>query len=296
MNIELNFKGVFPYLPSPVQANGDIDTHVLHRLCVDLIAKGVHGLAPLGSTGEFAYLTSDQKRAVVETTIAASAGRVPVIAGVAATTTIEAIRQAREYEHMGCDGILAVLEAYFPIDQEGTYDYFKQIADSVNLPIVIYTNPNFQRSDLTTEVIQRLSHVPNIRYLKDASNNTGRLLTVMNLVEDRMRIFAASSHVTAAVMLLGGAGWMAGPACIVPSQSVQLYELCRDGNWQEAMVLQRRLWRINQVFANYRLAACIKGGLQLQGYDMGAPLHPQAPLSEEGLCAVRNALTSLGAL
>ncbi len=291
-----SFKGVFPYLPSPVKRNGEVNTAELHRLCVDLIAQGVHGLAPLGSTGEFAYLTPDQKLAVVQTTVAASAGRVPVVAGVAATTTDDAVRQAQAYERMGCDGILAVLEAYFPIDQEGTYEYFKQIADAVSLPVVIYTNPNFQRSDLTTEVIDRLSHVPNICYLKDASNNTGRLLTVMNLVEDRLRVFAASSHVTTAVMLLGGAGWMAGPACIIPRQSVQLYELCRDERWQEAMVLQRRLWQVNEVFAKYRLAACIKGGLQMQGYDVGDPLRPQAPLSEAGARAVREALVSVGAL
>ncbi len=296
MSIHSSFAGVFPYLASPIKENGEVDTEVLHRLCVDLIGHGVHGLTPLGSTGEFAYLNPDQKRVIVETTVAASDGRVPVVAGVAATTTADAVRQAKEYERMGCDGILAMLEAYFPIDQEGVFDYFRQIANAVDLPIVIYTNPNFQRSDLTAGVIERLSHIPNILYLKDASTNTGRLLTIMNLVEDRMRIFAASSHVTTAVMLLGGAGWMAGPACIVPRQSVQLYELCRDERWQEAMVLQRELWRVNQVFADYRLAACIKGALQMQGYDMGVPLHPQAPLSDEGARAVREALVSVGAL
>lgn len=296
MSTDANFKGVFPYLASPVKQNGEVDIDVLHRLCEDLIGHGVHGLAPLGSTGEFAYLDSNQKQAIVETTIAASAGRVPVVAGVAATTTQDAVRQAKEYERLGCDGILAMLEAYFPIDQEGVFDYFSQIASAVDLPIVLYTNPNFQRSDLSVGVIERLSHIPNISYLKDASNNTGRLLTIMNVVEDRMKIFAASSHVTTAVMLLGGAGWMAGPACIVPKQSVELYDLCRNERWQEAMVLQRQLWRINQVFADYRLAACIKGGLQMQGYDVGIPLHPQAPLSEEGERAVRAALMSVGAL
>lgn len=296
MTAHVNFEGVFPYLASPVKLNGKIDTDVLQRLCNDLIGHGVHGLAPLGSTGEFAYLDPNQKRIIVEATIAASAGRVPVVAGVAATTTIDAVRQAKEYERLGCDGILAMLEAYFPIDQEGVFDYFSQIANAVDLPIVIYTNPNFQRSDLSVGVIERLSHIPNISYLKDASNNTGRLLTIMNAVDDRLKIFAASSHVTTAVMLLGGAGWMAGPACIVPKQSVTLYDLCRDGRWQEAMVLQRQLWRVNQVFADYRLAACIKGGLQMQGYDMGVPLHPQAPLSDEGARAVRDALVSVGAL
>lgn len=89
---------------------------------------------------------------------------------------------------------------------------------------------------------------------------------------------------------------MAGPACIVPRQSVALYEACKRGDWSEAMVLQRRLWSINQAFAKYKLAACIKGGLELQGYAVGAPLLPQAPLSEEGRAALKAALLELGAL
>jgi 4-hydroxy-tetrahydrodipicolinate synthase len=81
------------------------------------------------------------------------------------------------------------------------------------------------------------------------------------------------------VMLIGGVGWMAGPACIVPKQSVALYELCRARRFDEAMPLQRKLWRINEVFARFNLAACIKAGLQLQGYDVGDPVPPQAPLT-----------------
>jgi 4-hydroxy-tetrahydrodipicolinate synthase len=94
-------------------------------------------------------------------------------------------------------------------------------------------------------------------------------------------------------MLIGGVGWMAGPACVVPRQSVRLYELCHAQRWAEAMDLQRRLWKINRVFAKYNLAACIKCGLELQGYDVGAPLPPQAPLSEAGRAEVKQVLTDL---
>lgn len=290
------FKGVIPYLPSPLDGHGKVDEAVLARLCSDLIDKGVHGLAPLGSTGEFAYLDATQKASVVETTIRATLGRVPVIAGVASTAIADAVRQAREYERMGADGILAVLDAYFPLTQEGVFEYFKTIADSVALPVVIYTNPNFQRADLSLPVIERLSHIPNVLYLKDASTNTGRLLSIMNRVEDRMAIFAASSHITTAVMLIGGAGWMAGPACVVPSQSLELYNLCVQEKWQEAMALQRRLWAVNQMFAQYNLAAAIKGGLSLQGYEVGVPLPPQEQLDETALLAIRRTLSDLGAL
>jgi 4-hydroxy-tetrahydrodipicolinate synthase len=273
------FHGVFPYLVSPIGPDGRVLDDVLARLVDDLIAKGVHGLAPLGSTGEFAYLTPDQKRRIVEVVVEAAAGRVPVVAGVAATTTGEAVRQTREWEKLGADGILAVLEAYFPLDDDAIAGYFAAIAGATSLPLVLYTNPNFQRADLSLPVIETLSRIPNVRYLKDASVNTGRLLSIMDRVGDRLEIFAASAHIPAAVMLIGGKGWMAGPACVAPRASVRLYDLCRAGDWTSAMVLQRRMWRLNQAFAKYNLAACIKGGLEAQGYAVGDPLAPQKPLT-----------------
>ncbi len=293
---ETRFHGVFPYVVSPVQESGEVNADVLARLCDDLVKAGVHGLTPLGSTGEFAYLTWPQRRRVVEVVIEAAKGRVPVVAGVASTTIVDAVFQAREFEHLGCSGILAILEAYFPVSDEGVLSYFKAIAEAVSIPVVLYTNPNFQRSDLSLPVIDQLSHIPNIGYIKDASFNTGRLLSIINRVQGRMQVFAASSHIPTCVMLIGGVGWMAGPACVAPRQSVELYELCRRGDWATAMERQRPLWNLNQAFAKYNLAACIKGGLQLQGYPVGAPLPPQAPLPPEGVEEVRRALVAIGAL
>jgi 4-hydroxy-tetrahydrodipicolinate synthase len=288
--------GVYPYLVSPIDAAGRVKRETLARLVDRLIEAGVHGLTPLGSTGEFAYLTRDQKIEVVATVVEAARGRVPVIAGVAAMTIAEAVSLTREMVGLGVDGILAVLEAYFPIDDVGVEAYFAAIAEVAPCPVVIYTNPQFQRSDLSLPVLARLSRRPNIRYIKDASTNTGRLLSIMEATEGRMKVFAASAHIPAAVMLIGGVGWMAGPACIVPEQSVALYNLCRAGRWDDAMTLQRKLWRVNGIFAKYQLAACIKGALELQGFDVGEPLLPQAPLSEAGRQEVRAVLESVGAL
>ena len=291
-----DFHGVFPYLVSPIDSSGEVKADVLGRLCEDLIKAGVHGLTPLGSTGEFAYLSWPQRRRVVGVVAQAAKGRVPVVAGVASTTTADAVRQAREFEELGCSGILAILEAYFPVSDEAVFSYFAAIAEAVSVPVVLYTNPNFQRSDLSLPVIDKLSRIANIRYIKDASFNTGRLLSIINKVEGRMKVFAASSHIPACVMLIGGVGWMAGPACVAPRQSVELYQTCRRGDWATAMELQRPLWALNQAFAKYNLAACIKGGLELQGYVVGAPLPPQAPLPPEGVEEVRQALIAIGAL
>ncbi len=288
-----SFAGVFPYLVSPIAADGAVLEGPLRALVEHLIGCGVHGLTPLGSTGEFAYLNAQQRREIVRITVEQAAGRVPVVAGVAATTTADAQGQARDYAELGVDGILALMEAYFPIAEDGVRAYFTAIADATALPVVLYTNPNFQRSDLSLPVIEALSHHPRIVAIKDASTNTGRLLSILNRVGGRMDVFAASAHIPAAVMLIGGVGWMAGPACVIPRQSVRLYELCRAGDWAAALPLQRKLWRINELFAQYALAACIKGALEWQGFAVGDPLPPQAPLSATGRAAVAEALAAL---
>jgi 4-hydroxy-tetrahydrodipicolinate synthase len=289
-----DFHGVFPYLISPVDASGQIRTDVLGRLCDDLIKSGVHGLTPLGSTGEFAYLNHAQRAAVVQTTIDAAKGRVPVVAGVASTSTLDAVAQAKAYQELGADGILAILEAYFPLGDSGVESYFRAIADAVDIPVVIYTNPQFQRSDLSLDVIARLSAHPRIQYIKDASTNTGRLLSIMNRCGDAIKVFSASAHIPAAVMLIGGVGWMAGPACLIPRQSVELYNLCRAARWDDALALQRKLWRVNEAFARYNLAACIKAGLAIQGYEVGDPVLPQAALTADERKAVETVLREIG--
>jgi 4-hydroxy-tetrahydrodipicolinate synthase len=288
-----DLRGVFPYLVSPVDPDGRVRTTVLARLCDDLIGKGVHGLTPLGSTGEFAYLNAEQRTAVVKTTIEAAHRRVPVVAGVVSTSTLDAVAQARAYQKLGADGILAILEAYFPLADAQVESYFRSIADAVDIPVVIYTNPQFQRSDLSLDVIARLAEHPRIGYIKDASTNTGRLLSIMNRCGEAIKVFSASAHIPAAVMLIGGVGWMAGPACIIPRQSVDLYNLCERQRFDDAMKLQRSLWRINEAFARYNLAACIKAGLAIQGYDVGDPVLPQAALTAEQRKAVEAVLRDL---
>jgi 4-hydroxy-tetrahydrodipicolinate synthase len=116
----------------------------------------------------------------------------------------------------------------------------------------------------------------------------------MSRCGERIAVFSASAHIPAYVMLIGGVGWMAGPACLIPRESVRLYDLCRAGSWSEAMELQRRLWRVNEVFARFNLAACIKAGLVSQGYPVGDPVPPQAALTADERRAVEAVLKEIG--
>jgi 4-hydroxy-tetrahydrodipicolinate synthase len=193
-------------------------------------------------------------------------------------------------EKIGVDGILAIMDSYFPVSQEGVISYFRGIAEAVSCPIVLYTNPSFSGTNLSPEAIEALAELPNVRYLKDASVNTGNLLSIMNRLGDKVKIFSASAHVPLFVMMMGGVGWMAGPACVVPRQSVKLYELAKNRQWEEAILLQKHLWNINRIFQKYGLAACIKACLELQGFPVGAPIPPQQPISGPALKEIEKVL------
>jgi 4-hydroxy-tetrahydrodipicolinate synthase len=289
-----SLRGIFPYLVSPVDAaTGMVRERPLRALVSHLIAQGVHGLSPLGSTGEFAYLTFEQRCELVRIVVDEAAGRVPVVPGVAAYATHDALRQAEAFARLGADGLVLILQTLFPVTVRGMESYFRTVAESVPVPIVLYTNPGLLGGDIPPDMVVALSHVPNIRYVKDASGNTGRILSILNRAGDRIQVFSASAHIPLVVFQLGGVGWMAGPACVIPRQSVALYELAQQQRWDEALALQRRLWTINELFQKYALAACIKGALQVQGFDVGDPLPPQEPLRPDALAEIRGALEAL---
>jgi 4-hydroxy-tetrahydrodipicolinate synthase len=289
------FHGIFPYIVSPIdESTGRVREAVLRDLVEHLIASGVHGLSPLGSTGEIVYLTFEQRCEIVRIVLDATAGRVPVVPGVSAFATGDAVRQAETLVRLGADGLVVMLQTQlFPISKKGIARYFRDVAASVPCPIVVYTNPGLGGADVTPEIVAGLVDVPNIRYVKDASGRTGRILAIRNRVGDRIGIFSASAHIPAVVFRLGGIGWMAGPACVIPRQSVALYELARAGRWDEAFALQAPLWRLNELFEQYSLAACIKAALTLQGFDVGPPLAPQEPLAPAAIAEIRTALADL---
>lgn len=291
-----DFAGIFPYLVTPTDSSGNLKENVLGDLVNHLILKGVHGLTPLGSTGEGAYFPWETKKRVIDIVVKTAGGRVPVIAGVNEMTTNGAVNQAVETERIGVDGILVVLPTYFPLADKQVVDHFRTVARAVSCPVALYTNPKFAKWDFTIPMLEELTEEPNIRYLKDASGNTGKLLSIANTLGNRLKIFSASAHIPVFVFMIGGVGWMAGPACLIPQQCVNLFNLAREKKWAEAINLQKSLWSLNIAFQNYSLASCVKAGLEMQGFPVGSPLPPQRQLDEDGKRVVSQILTDIGAL
>jgi 4-hydroxy-tetrahydrodipicolinate synthase len=290
-----DFHGIFPYLVSPIDdATGRVREDMLRKLIEHLIRCGVHGLSPLGSTGEFAYLTVEQRVEIVRIVVDAATKRVPVLVGVAAFSTFEALRQAEAFVKLSADGLILILQQMFPVPPRGIERHFRTIAEAFpETSMTLYTNPGLLGSDIPLDVLDTLSHLPNIEYVKDASGNTGRILTLLNRMGERIKVFSASAHIPLLVFQLGGVGWMAGPACVMPRECVRLYTLARQDRMAEAMAEQRRQWAINEAFTKYSLAACIKTALRLQGFDVGDAIPPQEPLPPEAVEDIRRALAQL---
>lgn|SRR5699024_1091147 len=285
--------GIIPYLISPIkEETGEVNTEVLYNLSKDLIKKGVHGLSPLGSAGEVHYLNWEQKTTIVRTVIDAADDDVPVVAGVAAFTPAEAIEQIHYYEKLGVYGVVLNLNTYFQLTSKEIVSFIRTIANSVTSDIVLYNNPKFSKVDLTPEIVIELSKEPNINYFKDATGETGRLLTIMNRTSD-IHIFSASAHIPLTVMQLGGVGWMAGPACVFPEESVHLYQLASSKNWEAGLETQKCLWQINEIFKQYTPARSMKASLEALGYDVGNPLSPLDSIKETDKQSISDALVNI---
>lgn len=294
MTVQL--RGVIPYLVTPVdQPSGRLRERQLGRLVEHLLTSGVHGLSPLGSTGEFASLPAELRLATVRAVVAAAAGAVPVVPGVAAAGTADAISQATSYLEAGASAIVLIFQPYFALSEQEIVDYYRGVAEAVDCPIVLYENP-LLGTQLSLRALEDLAALPSVQYLKDASPNTGRLLSISTRLGERLSLFAASAHVPLFVLALGGKGWMAGPACVAPALSVELLARWEAGERDAAWALQRRLWRLNELFQRYSLAPCIKAALEELGFEIGAPLHPQRALHGAALDEIRGVLAQLGLL
>jgi len=220
---------------------------------------------------------------------------VPVVPGVVATSTADAVDQAKRYRDAGAAGLVVIRQPGLPTSDAGVEDFYVAVADAVDVPLVLYTNPGVTGVDIPLPVIRRLAAHPQIVYLKDASGVTGRILSIITSVGDQLQVFSASAHIPAVVLRIGGVGWMAGPACAIPRASVHLYELCRAGKWDDAFALQEVLWPLNELFQRHGIAACVKAALTVRGYDVGPPLPPQTPLGDAAIADVAAALAAIDA-
>jgi len=288
----LVLNGVFVPHVTPFSSEGELDLKAL-RACVRFwLESRVSGLVPCGSNGEAPYLSRQERIKVIGTVMDEVNGKIPVVAGTGSMSTRETITLTKDAKDLGVDAALIVTPFYFKPTNREMHEHYRTISETVDLPIVVYNVPKFTGFSLETAFIHQLaSENEKIIGLKDSSGNIGAITEIIRLVGDKISVLAGTADVALPTFLLGGKGAVIAVANVFPKLCSQLYETFRNGKYEEAKILQKRISFANEVLVKrYNQLSAIKEALRLQGLPGGYPRKPALPLDSEEKKAVQNLL------
>ena len=243
--VQFPFKGVLPALVTPFR-DGVVDEAAFVALVERQIAGGVHGLVPVGTTGETATLSHDEHRRVVELCIATAKGRVPIIAGAGSNSTAEAIELVRHAKAVGADAALCVAPYYNRPSQEGLYQHFRAINDAVQLPVFVYNVPGRSVVDVSNETLARLAVLPNIVGIKDATADMSRISFQRLMCGPEWIMLTGDDPSALGYLAHGGHGCISVTANVAPEGCAAFFNACMAGDWETARDWQDRLVRLHR--------------------------------------------------
>jgi len=287
------FRGTYTVMITPFTPAGDVDIAALRAFVDWQIEEGVHGLIPLGSTGEFLSLDDDEKALVAETVIAQAAGRVPVLIGTGAEDTREVVRLSRRAESLGADGVMIIPPFYStPTDDELVHHY-KTVADAISLPIMVYNNPATANVDLKPALVARLAEIDNCLYIKESTLEVTRVRDVIRLCGNRMTVFGGILGFESFVE--GAQGWVAVASNVVPSAMARIFSLVADdGAIIEARELYLKYLPVIEFVGGQAYVAGTKALLGHMGFAAGSPRPPRLPLPAARDAAARALVETFG--
>lgn len=290
--------GVFVVLVTPFTDDGEVDRRGLEANSRWLVEQGVHGLIPLGSTGEFASLTASQTREVLDTVVESVGDNVPIIAGASAETTEGAIDKVRQAKAAGASGVLVLPPWYYTPDPEELFRHYVRIADEAEVPIMIYNNPFTSKVDISPNVIARLAEHENIVGVKESSGNIRRITEIRFLTEDRFRVFCGWEDMAYESFVMGSVGWVCVAGNVIPSECIRLYSLIveerdYDTAWD---VYAKMLPLLRYLEYEGKTQKAVKYILDRMGLCGGKSSSPKLPLAREDESKLDLLMADLGIL
>lgn len=235
-------RGCGTALVTPFLDNGQVDEMALKRLVQFQIREGIDFLVPCGSTGESATLHSDEILRVIEIVLETANGKVPVVAGAGGYDTAKVVELAKAVAKLGVDAILSVTPYYNRPTPEGLYQHFQKIAEAVDVPVILYNIPGRTGCNLLPDTVIRLSKIPNIIGIKEASGNIDQIVELSMKVPEDFLIFSGDDAVTIPIIALGGAGVISVIANEMPKQMAKLVQACLKGEFLKALELQKKMY------------------------------------------------------
>ena len=286
--------GVLTALTTPFDDDEKIDVPTLKRVVDRSIDAGVNGLVAGGSTGEFAALTAEERLSLVDTVIEHTAGRVPVIAQTGATTTAEAIRFSRSAQRSGADVLMVVSPYYEPLSLEETVTYIKDVAEAVELPVMLYNIPDATGVNLDPATVRELAEsAENIRYIKDSSANWDQALKLIHHHSDVIGTIMGWDDYIFSALAEGATAVMAGAANVLPREIVSVARLIAEGDLTSALSEWKRLYPAIDAMLSEPFIPAVKTGMRLQGEPVGTPRRPTSETSAAAAQRIEAALAGL---
>jgi 4-hydroxy-tetrahydrodipicolinate synthase len=281
---------------TPMREDGSIDYDALKALIDWHIASGTAGIVIVGTTGESPTVTFDEHFKLIETTVQHVNKRIAVIAGTGGNSTAEAVELQAHAKKVGADAGLSVVPYYNKPTQEGLYQHFKKIAESVDLPVILYNVPGRTVADLANDTTARLSTVPGIIGLKDATGDLPRFSDLLKRVSASFGIYSGNDDSALALMLLGGHGVISVTANVAPKQMAQMCSAALKGDFAQARTINEHLLSLHFKLFVEANPAPVKWALKEMGRIPGGIRLPLVPLSAHHYDTVRKALIEAGAL
>ena len=283
-------RGTYTVLVTPFEESGRrVDLKALASLVAWQIEQGIHGLIPLGSTGEFLSLTDEEAEAVAETTIKAANRRVPVLIGTGAENTDDSIRLSKRAERLGADGVMIIPPFYCTPTEDELFEHYRRIGEAIGIPIMVYNNPATANVDMGPATIKRLSAIDNVRYVKESTLEVTRVRDIIELCGERITVFAGILGYES--FWLGAEGWIAVCSNLLPKESTLLFDLVADRRDQpKALALYQRILPIVRWVGGQRYVSATKAGLAMMGRAVGPPRPPRLPLPPAEAAALRRDL------
>jgi len=289
-------KGIIPPMITPLDKDENVDKKAIGRVVNYLIKGGVHGLFPLGSTGEWYGLDFNQKREILETVIEENNKRLPIYAGTGATTTKETIHLTKLATEIGVDALSVITPVFITPNDQELFNHYQAIASSTDLPIILYNNPGRTGINLSVDLVVKLSKINNIIGIKDSSGDMSQGAEYIRRTDDDFSVLAGRDTLIYGFLAYGGKGAIAATANIVPQIVVKIYEEYQKGNYQEALQAQFQLAPLRIAFSLGSFPVVMKEGLNLLGLEVGSTLKPVQPLTEEAREKLREVLRSMQVL
>jgi 1-pyrroline-4-hydroxy-2-carboxylate deaminase len=274
-----HWKGVFPAITTQLKRDGSLDLDATARHAEVLLGSGVTGIIALGSLGENQPFTGGEKRRVVAALVEAVNGRVPVLSGVAETSTAEACGYIRDCEALGADGFMVMPAMLYKGDPRETMAHFRATAKATGLPIMIYNNPISYANDVTPEMFAKLADVKNFVALKESSGDTRRITDLHNTVGGRYAIFTGVDNLALEAAILGIDGWVAGTGIAFPAENQYLWELMQRGEWAKAREIYRWFTPLLHLDVHTKFVQYIKLAVQECGLGAEWVRAPRLPLT-----------------